>query len=69
MIPATDYTDLASKLYALNVPCEMHLFGRGPHGVSLCDTAVKSKEEVEQYSMNYWTELCLKWLEQLEEKE
>lgn len=64
VIPATDYIQLAEKLYQLDVPCELHLFGHGPHGVSLCDISVKSRKEIEGLSMNYWTKLCLEWLEQ-----
>lgn len=64
VIPATDYTDIAHHLYELNVPCELHMFGHGPHGVSLCDESVKSKEELEGLSMNQWTQLCIEWLKQ-----
>ena len=35
------------------------------HGVSLCDTSVKNEEEIENLSMNHWTELCIEWLEQM----
>lgn len=65
IIPATDLTLLASRLYELKVPCELHMFARGPHGMSLCDLTVKNKEELKEYSMNYWTNMCIKWLEQL----
>ncbi len=64
IIPATDLTMLASRLYELGVPCELHLFGSGSHGLSLCDTTVKAEEEILGLSMNYWTALCLKWLDQ-----
>ena len=64
IIPATDLTMLASRLYELGVPCELHLFGNGSHGLSLCDTTVKAEEEILGLSMNYWTALCLKWLDQ-----
>lgn len=65
VIPASDYIDIAKKLYTLNVPCELHLFGHGPHGVSLCDSTVKNKEELADYSMDQWTNLCIKWLDQI----
>jgi acetyl esterase/lipase len=64
IIPATDLTTLASRLYDYGIPCELHMFGNGPHGVSLCDTSVMDEEEIKGLSMNYWTTLCLKWLEQ-----
>lgn len=65
VIPATDYIELADNYYKMGVPCELHLFGSGPHGVSLCDKSVKNEEEVEHLSMNHWTELCIEWLEQM----
>ena len=65
VIPATDYIELADHYYKMNIPCELHLFGHGPHGVSLCDTSVKNEEEIENLSMNHWTELCIEWLEQM----
>lgn len=68
VIPASDYTGLAENLYRLDVPCELHMFGHGPHGVSLCDTTVKSREEVENLSMNRWSELAIEWLKQLRNK-
>lgn len=64
LILATDYLDLARKLYELSVPCELHLFGHGPHGVSLCDCSVKNPSEIAGLSMSHWTQLCLEWLEQ-----
>ncbi len=64
VIPATDYTELAGRLYELEVPCELHLFGHGPHGMSLCDASVKNREDVDGLSMHYWTGLCLEWLKQ-----
>ncbi len=64
VIPTTDLTDLASELYRLDVPCELHLFGKGPHGMSLCDVTVKHENEVTGLSMNNWTNLCIQWLEQ-----
>lgn len=64
VIPASDYTGLANRLYELEVPCELHLFGHGAHGMSLCDESVKNPKEVEAVSMKYWTVLCLEWLKQ-----
>ena len=68
VIPATDLTLLATRLYELEVPCELHLFGKGPHGVSLCDGTVKKEEEIRGLSMQYWTTLCIKWLEQMKDR-
>lgn len=63
VIKATDILQLASRLYVLKVPCEIHLYGKGPHGVSLCDETVKDKEEIHEYNMRGWTKLALNWME------
>lgn len=64
LILPTDLTGLAVCLYEMGVPCELHLFGHGPHGMSLCDETVKNKEDIQGLSMHYWTDLCLAWLKQ-----
>ena len=65
VIPASDYIDLAKQLFEYEVPCELHLFGHGMHGTSLCDEVVKNEKEVENLGMKHWTELCIKWLKQM----
>lgn len=62
VIPATDLTGLAARLYELSVPCELHLFNFGPHGTSLCDGTVRKEEEIAGLNMGRWTELCLGWM-------
>lgn len=64
LILPTDLTGLAVRLYEMGVPCELHLFGHGPHGMSLCDETVKNREDIQGLSMHYWTDLCLAWLKQ-----
>lgn len=63
VIRPTDLTNLGDELIKLKVPCEIHLFANGPHGVSLCDETVRPKEEVEGLNMQLWPKLALGFLE------
>ncbi|MDU2241057.1 MULTISPECIES: alpha/beta hydrolase [Paenibacillus] len=64
VILPTDLLGLASKLFEYQVPCELHLFEKGPHGMSLGDATVKPEEQVNSLSLGAWVELSAKWLEQ-----
>ncbi|MDO4339326.1 MAG: alpha/beta hydrolase [Eubacteriales bacterium] len=64
LVPASDLTDLAKRLYELSIPCELHVFGHGSHGTSLADLSVKDSTEVQNISMGEWTKLCIQWLRQ-----
>lgn len=64
LVPASDFTALAQKLYELAVPCEVHIFNHGAHGAGLADLSIKSKEEIGNTSLNAWTWLCIQWLRQ-----
>lgn len=65
LIPVSDLTELARILKSLDVECELHLFGYGPHGMSLADTTVKDAEELNGIHLNKWFELALLWLGEL----
>lgn len=64
VILPTDLLGLAGKLFEHQVSCELHLFEKGPHGMSLGDTTVKPEEQVNSLSLGAWVELCAKWLKQ-----
>ncbi|MNJ53320.1 Acetylxylan esterase precursor [compost metagenome] len=64
VIPPTDLLGLAGKLFEHQVPCELHMFEKGPHGMSLGDTTVKPEDQVKPLSLGAWVELSGKWLEQ-----
>lgn len=64
VILPTDLLGLASKLHEYQVPCELHLFEKGPHGMSLGDATVKPEDQVNALSLGSWVELSRKWLEQ-----
>lgn len=47
---------------AAGVPCELHLFERGPHGVSLADESSASASEDVQPEAAAWVDACKRWL-------
>ncbi|WP_019637678.1 alpha/beta hydrolase [Paenibacillus fonticola] len=64
VIPPTDLLGLAEQLYKCKVPCELHLYEKGPHGMSLGDETVKDADQIDQLSIGTWFDLSLKWLKQ-----
>lgn len=64
LIPPTDLWQLGMKLYEFQVPSELHLFEKGPHGMSICTDAVKPAEQIEGLSIPQWFDLSIKWLKQ-----
>lgn len=64
IIPVDDLTGLASGLKKLGVPCELHLFERGGHGMSLATTVVKSEKEIRGTHVAKWFALALDWLKE-----
>lgn len=66
VIPASDILKLGEKLVSLGVQCSIHLFAKGPHGVSLCDETVKNASEVNHLSMGSWKKLCLEFIKEMD---
>jgi len=64
VIPVSDLTDLAKKLSELKVECELHLFSKGTHGMSVANTSIFEYNEIRDLSLSMWTELAMKWLRQ-----
>ena len=64
VIHPSDLWDLAEKLRSYNVPYELHIFGRGPHGQGTCDEVVLDKKQLADFHLKEWTPLSLKWLEE-----
>jgi len=64
VILPTDLLGLAGKLFENKVPCELHMFEKGPHGMSLGDATVKSEEQANALSLGAWVDLSVKWLAQ-----
>ena len=64
LIPVTDLTGLAAELSRLHVPCELHLYNHGPHGMSLADETVKDVEELAGIHLRTWFDLAIQWLKE-----
>jgi acetyl esterase/lipase len=60
-VPPFETLDLAAALQRAGVPCELHLFQQGPHGVSLADRTTAATEE-QILVAAAWTELAARWL-------
>lgn len=59
----TESAKLAAELIRAGVPCELHLFERGPHGQSLCDETSAALPEHLNPASAVWPELARTWLE------
>lgn len=64
IIPVDDLTGLASGFKKLGVPCELHLFERGGHGMSLATKVVKNEEEIKGTHVSKWFKLAIMWLDE-----
>ncbi len=58
--------DLAHALLKLGVPCEMHLYGEGPHGMGLADRTCCMHEELIDERVATWVGLADSWLKKLD---
>lgn len=68
IIPVEDLTGLASDLKKLGVSCELHMFEKGGHGMSLGTGVVKSEEEIKGNHVAKWFRLAILWLEERRRK-
>lgn len=59
-VPVEDSLAFASALIKAGVPCELHIFPNGGHGLSLSNGQVC--EDGGDASFAQWVELCKKWL-------
>ena len=55
----------AEKLYEHGVPFELHIFGNGGHGMSLCTPLTCYGHEDYPANMAEWFPLCVNWLKSL----
>lgn len=54
----------AAELFAKGIPCELHIYEKGQHGLSLADkTSAKKLSEVDQHVAT-WSKLAVQWLEE-----
>lgn len=57
-VPVENSLLYAEALHSHGVPCELHIFQNGRHGLSTCDEEVDSPEDADRA----WIGLCLTWL-------
>lgn len=53
----------AERLYQYGVPCELHLFQNGEHGISLADETSAKKEKGIDKHLAHWSQLVKEWLD------
>ena len=54
--------EYAKALYENNIPCELHIYQKGKHGLSLADkTSAKKREDIDEHIAT-WMTLVQKWL-------
>jgi acetyl esterase/lipase len=64
VIHPSDLWGFAAKLREYDVPYELHIFGRGPHGQSTADQVIAAKEQLSTHHLRHWLPLSLMWLEE-----
>ena len=63
VVDPCDTLAFVAALQAARVPCELHLYERGPHGTSLCDATSAAVEDDVWPDNAAWVEACRRWLE------
>lgn len=67
---APEYTlQMALRLRAAHIPCEIHIFEQGEHGLSLADATSATKPAELDPHIAHWAELAGEWLLRQFEKE
>lgn len=55
----------AKALFERGIPCELHVYQKGQHGLSLADkTSAKNEQEINM-RVATWSDLAVSWLEEL----
>lgn len=55
----------AKALYELGIPCDLHVYQKGRHGLSLADKTSAKKEREVNPRVATWAPLAVSWLEEL----
>lgn len=61
-VPIENSVLLYQALHRAGVPTELHIFGRGPHGLSVCDREVTEVMTADVLHASHWVELSLEFL-------
>jgi len=62
LVPVSQGTAMASGLAAAGTPFEVHIFEKGPHGLSLATEATAGNAEHIDKDAAKWVKLCEEWL-------
>ena len=62
VVSPEDSVAFVGELLAQGIPCELHLYQRGPHGTSLCDEASASAPEHLNPAAAGWVEAAHIWM-------
>ena len=66
LVPVENSLMFASALRRAGVPCEMHIFGAGQHGLSLCNDQVYDAEQPNMHAeCACWIDMAARWLKGL----
>ncbi len=63
LVPVDNSMLFASALRKNNIPFEMHLFNKGPHGLSMADVESIAEDMKPNLHVAHWFDLCLEWLD------
>ena len=63
-VPVRNAIILAEELEKNHIKFELHIFSRGPHGLSLCNHQTASEDKKQYYNSQVaeWKGLCYNWL-------
>lgn len=66
-VPVQNSMKFASALIENNVNCELHIFPKGGHGLSLADKRVAAPESINNYpiGVDVWMDMSIRWIENL----
>lgn len=65
MVPPENSLRYAAALLGCGVPAELHLFARGPHGLSLADRTCAGGPDYINPACQQWVPMALTWLDQI----
>ena len=57
IVPVIHSQKYAKALQENNVPCELHIYSKGPHGMSMCD-----KQKYKNLEAGSWVNECERWI-------
>jgi acetyl esterase/lipase len=62
LVPVSNAFHFAAALVEKGVPCELHVFENGPHGLGLADAGYAGKPEQVNEPVRIWLQLAIAWL-------